>query len=139
MNPVAITLLLAAALAAFCALAWRKLAIVVKLAPEVRWDHPPRAILAELTCDAPLEFPLRREKAMCCGAGGARMWMDEKIGRRINLVRFEQALPQQPRVIATACPYCATMMSDAVKAQTCESDIETRDIVELVASALAES
>jgi len=98
----------------------------------------PRAILAKLTRDAPLEFELRREKAMCCGAGGARMWMDEKIGRRINLVRFEQALPQRPRVIATACPYCATMMSDAVKAQTCESDIETRDIVELVASALAE-
>jgi Fe-S oxidoreductase len=40
-----------------------------------------RAILAELTSDAPLEFQLRREKAMCCGAGGARMWMDEKIGR----------------------------------------------------------
>jgi Fe-S oxidoreductase len=41
----------------------------------------PRAILAEITSDAPLEFQLRREKAMCCGAGGARMWMDEKIGR----------------------------------------------------------
>ena len=98
----------------------------------------PRAILAQLTRDAPLEFALRREKAMCCGAGGARMWMDEKIGRRINITRFEQALPQQPRVIATACPYCATMMSDAAKAQTSESDIETRDIAELVADALME-
>ena len=98
----------------------------------------PRAILAQLTRDAPLEFALRREKAMCCGAGGARMWMEEKIGRRINIARFEQALPQQPRVIATACPYCATMMSDAAKAQTRESDIETRDIAELVADALTE-
>ena len=75
----------------------------------------PRAIIAQLTRDAPLEFELRREKAMCCGAGGARMWMEENIGRRINVTRVEQALPQQPRVIATACPYCATMMSDGVE------------------------
>jgi len=96
----------------------------------------PRAILARLTRDAPLEFPLRREKAMCCGAGGARMWMEEKIGRRINIARFEQALPQAPRVIATACPYCATMMSDAAKAHVGEAEIATRDIAELVDEAL---
>jgi len=99
----------------------------------------PRAILAQLTRDAPLEFPLRREKAMCCGAGGARMWMEEKIGRRINIVRFEQALPQEPRVIATACPYCATMMSDAAKALPGEAEIATRDIGELVADALEDA
>ena len=99
----------------------------------------PRAILAQLTRDAPLEFPLRREKAMCCGAGGARMWMEEKIGRRINVVRFEQALPQEPRVIATACPYCATMMSDAAKALPGEAEIATRDIGELVADALEDA
>ena len=75
----------------------------------------PRAILARLTRDAPLEFELRREKAMCCGAGGGRMWMEEKIGTRINVTRVEQALPQQPKVIATACPYCATMMLDGLK------------------------
>jgi Fe-S oxidoreductase len=98
----------------------------------------PRAIIAQLTRDAPLEFALRREKAMCCGAGGARMWMEEKIGRRINIARFEQALPQQPQVIATACPYCATMMSDGAKALERESEIATRDIAELVADALAE-
>jgi len=73
---------------------------------------------------------------MCCGAGGARMWMEEKIGRRINIARFEQALPQAPRVIATACPYCATMMSDAAKAHVGEAEIATRDIAELVADAL---
>jgi Fe-S oxidoreductase len=99
----------------------------------------PRAILAQLTRDMPLEFPLRREKAMCCGAGGARMWMEEKIGRRINIVRFEQALPQAPQVIATACPYCATMMSDAAKAHAGEPAIATRDIAELVAEALTGS
>ena len=99
----------------------------------------PRAILAELTRDAPLEFPLKREKAMCCGAGGARMWMEENIGRRINITRVEQALPQRPLVIATACPYCATMMSDGTKALERESEIATRDIAELVADALAEN
>ena len=99
----------------------------------------PRAILAQLTRDAPLEFALRREKAMCCGAGGARMWMEEKIGRRINIARFEQALPQRPRVIATACPYCATMMSDAAKARLGEAEIATRDIAELVADALEDA
>jgi Fe-S oxidoreductase len=99
----------------------------------------PRAILARLTKDAPLEFDLRREKAMCCGAGGARMWMDEKIGRRINVTRVEQALPHEPQVIATACPYCATMMSDGTKALGRESEIATRDIAELVADALTES
>src|SRR5208282_2467461 len=96
----------------------------------------PRTILARLTRDAPLEFDLRREKAMCCGAGGARMWMDEKIGRRINIARVEQALPQQPSVIATACPYCATMMLDGTKALGREEAVATRDIAELVADAL---
>jgi len=98
----------------------------------------PRAILDALTRDHLLEFPLHREKSMCCGAGGGRMWMEEKIGRRINVVRVEQALPQHPRVIATACPYCATMMTDGVKALGGDSGIATRDIAELVAEALVE-
>jgi len=96
----------------------------------------PRAILARLTSDTPLEFELRRNKAMCCGAGGARMWMDENIGRRINIARVEQALPQQPLVIATACPYCATMMLDGTKALGRNEEVATRDIAELVAEAL---
>jgi Fe-S oxidoreductase len=96
----------------------------------------PRAIIAHLSRDTPLEFELSRKKAMCCGAGGARMWMEENIGRRINIARVEQALPHQPQVIATACPYCATMVTDGTKALQCESEIATRDIAELVADAL---
>ena len=96
----------------------------------------PRAILARLTTDTPLEFDLRREKAMCCGAGGARMWMEETIGRRIYVTRVEQALPQQPKVIASACPYCATMMLDGVKQLDRDNEIAVRDIAELVADAL---
>ena len=74
---------------------------------------------------------------MCCGAGGARMWMEETVGRRINVVRVEQALPQHPRVIATGCPYCLTMMEDGVKTLGRDADIAVRDIAELVADAFA--
>ncbi|MEO8304733.1 MAG: (Fe-S)-binding protein [Betaproteobacteria bacterium] len=96
----------------------------------------PRAILRHLTRDQPLEFALNRERSMCCGAGGGRMWMEEKIGTRINIARVEQALPQSPKVIATACPYCAVMLSDGTKALERDASIETRDIAELVAAAM---
>jgi len=96
----------------------------------------PRAILRSLVRDAPLEFAMSREKAMCCGAGGARMWMEETIGKRINIARVEQALPLAPRVIATACPYCNVMVSDGTKALPQAETIDTRDIAELVDEAL---
>ena len=95
----------------------------------------PRAILRRLSRDTPLEFALSREKSMCCGAGGGRMWIDEKVGTRINVARFEQAIPHDPAVVATACPYCAVMMADA--ASTLGTAIATKDIAELVADALA--
>jgi Fe-S oxidoreductase len=98
----------------------------------------PRAIVRQLTKDAPLEFELNREKAMCCGAGGARMWMEEKIGTRINVMRVEQALPQRPGIIATGCPYCAIMMGDGVAAMDKDQEIATRDIAELVAAAMVD-
>jgi Fe-S oxidoreductase len=97
----------------------------------------PREILGRVSSDRPLEFPLNREKAMCCGAGGARMWLEERIGERINVVRVRQALPQAPKVIATACPYCAVMISDGVSALEQVDEIAVRDLAELVAAALA--
>lgn len=96
----------------------------------------PRAILRRLTRDAPLEFPLNRQKAMCCGAGGGRMWMEEHIGTRINVTRVEQALPQDPGVIATACPYCAVMIGDGLKAKDLHERTGSQDVAELVAAAL---
>jgi Fe-S oxidoreductase len=96
----------------------------------------PRAVLRQVAKDAPLEFALNREKAMCCGAGGARMWMEERIGKRVNIARVEQALPRSPRIVATACPYCAIMMADGVSAVGKLDEIATRDIAELVAEAL---
>jgi Fe-S oxidoreductase len=73
---------------------------------------------------------------MCCGAGGGRMWMEETIGTRINVLRAEQALDRRPRVIATACPYCAVMIDDGLKALNREAEIVNKDIAELVAESL---
>jgi Fe-S oxidoreductase len=96
----------------------------------------PRAIIRQVARDAPLEFALAREKSMCCGAGGGRMWLEEKIGTRINIARVEQALPQTPQVIATACPYCAVMMYDGISALGKTDAIAVRDIAELVVEAM---
>ena len=94
----------------------------------------PRNVLAKLSSDTPREMTLSREKAMCCGAGGGRMWMEETIGKRINILRVEQALEQQPQTIATACPYCAVMVGDGLGALN--STVASKDIAELVAEAL---
>ena len=95
-----------------------------------------REVLAAVTKDALLEFPLHKAKAMCCGAGGGRMWMEEHIGTRINVTRVQQALPLEPKVIATACPYCAVMLGDGLKATDAAERIVTKDVAELVARAL---
>ena len=96
----------------------------------------PRAIIAQLTRTR-RSSSSSAAKRRCAAAPAAREcgWK-KSIGRRINITRVEQALPQQPQVIATACPYCATMMSDGAKALGREAEIATRDIAELVAEAL---
>jgi Fe-S oxidoreductase len=77
-----------------------------------------------------------RENAMCCGAGGGLMWMEDRAGSRINVARTEQALAVNPTVISSACPYCLTMMSDGTKAKEVEDQVHTYDIVELVEQAI---
>jgi Fe-S oxidoreductase len=96
----------------------------------------PRRVLAAVSTDTPPEFAMARDKAMCCGAGGGRMWMEEHTGKRINVLRAEQALERVPRAIATACPYCAIMLRDGVAQLGRGEEIPTRDIAELVAEAL---
>jgi Fe-S oxidoreductase len=92
-------------------------------------------VLQAISKDAPLEFELSRDKAMCCGAGGGRMWLEETIGTRINVLRAEQALERQPVAVATACPYCAVMLGDGLAQK--DDRVAARDIAELVADALA--
>jgi len=95
----------------------------------------PRRVLQAISKDAPLEFELARDKAMCCGAGGGRMWLEETIGTRINVLRAEQALARQPATVATACPYCAVMVGDGLAQK--DDRVPARDLAELVADALA--
>ncbi|MFN7394964.1 MAG: heterodisulfide reductase-related iron-sulfur binding cluster, partial [bacterium] len=95
-----------------------------------------RAVVALATGAPPLEAALHGPMAMCCGAGGGRMWREETIGWRINVLRAEQLLEGSPAVVATACPYCALMIDDGLKALGRDSQVVTRDIAELVAEAL---
>ena len=94
----------------------------------------PRRVLQAVSKDAPLEFGLARDHAMCCGAGGGRMWLEETIGTRINELRAQQAMERAPATVATACPYCAVMVGDGL-AQV-NDKVPARDIAELVAEAL---
>jgi Fe-S oxidoreductase len=95
----------------------------------------PRRVLAAVSRDAPLEPALARDRAMCCGAGGGRMWLEETIGTRINALRAEQMLAAAPNAVVTACPYCAVMLGDGLAAKT--DRVPARDLAELVAEALA--
>ena len=82
-----------------------------------------------------VEMPRSKDKGLCCGAGGGRMWMEETVGTRINVERAGEALATQADEIAVACPFCMTMMADGVKAQGAE--VPVRDIAEVVADRLA--
>ncbi|MBM7645397.1 Fe-S oxidoreductase [Scopulibacillus daqui] len=93
---------------------------------------PPREILKAIPGVELAEMKRNHDTAMCCGAGGGMMWMEERTGNRVNIARTEQALEVKPTVISSACPYCLTMMSDGTKAKEVEDQVGTYDIVELV-------
>ena len=95
---------------------------------------PPREILNAIPGVKVVEMKRNREDSMCCGAGGGLMWMEEKVGKRINVARTEQALAVSPTVISTACPYCLTMITDGTKEK--EVNVKTLDVVEIVEKAL---
>ncbi|WP_240519563.1 heterodisulfide reductase-related iron-sulfur binding cluster [Amycolatopsis antarctica] len=76
------------------------------------------------------EMPRHGDKSMCCGAGGARMWMEEKIGKRINVERVDEALGTAPSKIATGCPFCRVMLTDGVTAR--QNDGKAGENVEVV-------
>jgi Fe-S oxidoreductase len=77
-----------------------------------------------------------REKSFCCGAGGARMWMEESLGKRVNLERTDGALGTGADVVSTACPYCLIMLDDAVKARSREDDVRVLDLSQVVEASL---
>jgi len=91
---------------------------------------PPREILAAVPGVEAVEMHRCKERGFCCGAGGARMWMEERIGKRINTERIDEALALNPDTISTACPYCLVMLGDAVAAK--KSSGEAADTLEVV-------
>ncbi|MGG1397011.1 4Fe-4S dicluster domain-containing protein [Bacillus salipaludis] len=97
---------------------------------------PPREILKTIPGVKLMEMERNREKAMCCGAGGGLMWMEEETGNRINVARTEQALETNSTVISSACPYCLTMISDGTKAKEVEEKVSTYDVAELLEKAV---
>jgi Fe-S oxidoreductase len=75
---------------------------------------PPRDVLGSIPALRSQEMHRCKDRGFCCGAGGARFWMEEKIGKRINSERTDEALGLDPDLISTACPFCMVMLSDAV-------------------------
>ncbi|MDR7317267.1 (Fe-S)-binding protein [Brevibacillus nitrificans] len=96
----------------------------------------PRQILASVPGVSILEMKRNRQDAMCCGAGGGMMWMEETQGKRVNVERTEQALQLSPTTIGSNCPYCLTMLGDGIKAKEAEEQVKALDIAEIVEKSL---
>jgi Fe-S oxidoreductase len=98
---------------------------------------PPRAIMDAVPGVQAEEMHRCKNRGFCCGAGGARMWMEERIGKRINTERIDEALALNPDTISTACPYCLVMLGDAVAAKKSSGDapdtLEVVDVAQLLA------
>ncbi|MEK6838693.1 MAG: (Fe-S)-binding protein, partial [Candidatus Thermoplasmatota archaeon] len=95
----------------------------------------PRDVLMRIPGVRTVEMSKSRDKGFCCGAGGARMWMEERIGEKVNHRRLSHVEATGANVVATACPYCLIMFDDAAKTKNRE-DIQRYDIAELVEKAL---
>ena len=95
----------------------------------------PRAVLAAVPGLSLKEMDWSGEAAMCCGAGGGRFWLEEKIGKRINHERFEQATATGAQAVAVACPFCNVMLNNAA-GETGHEGFATHDVLELAAKAL---
>ncbi len=79
-----------------------------------------------------VEMKSNHDKSMCCGAGGGRMWMEETIGKRVNVTRTEQALETGATVIAASCPFCMTMIGDGLKSKDQQDRVKIMDLAELM-------
>ena len=90
---------------------------------------PPRELLEASGCDVE-EMPRNQERSFCCGGGGGRMWMEEKIGTRINLNRVDEAIDTGAKEVAVACPFCRVMIGDGMVAR--ESDVEVLDVAQVL-------
>jgi Fe-S oxidoreductase len=82
-----------------------------------------------------------KDRGFCCGAGGARFWMEEKIGKRINVERTDEALGLDPDLIGTSCPFCMVMLSDAVAAKqsegTAKEHVKVLDVAQILQQSMS--
>jgi Fe-S oxidoreductase/nitrate reductase gamma subunit len=92
----------------------------------------PRKVIGALGGIEVVEMPRNGTRGFCCGAGGARMWMEENIGKKVNTERSEEALATGASRIAVACPFCYVMMDDGVKEKGKEEDVKVQDIAEIL-------
>jgi Fe-S oxidoreductase len=100
-----------------------------------RTVEPPREILARIGART-VEMERSREHGFCCGAGGGRIFLEEKIGVRVNVERTSQAMATGAKTVAVGCPFCMTMITDGTKAKNVEEDLRVADLAELVAERL---
>jgi Fe-S oxidoreductase len=91
--------------------------------------EPPRELLESAGVEVS-EMPRNQERSFCCGAGGGRMWMEEKIGTRINLNRVDEAIATGAQEVAVACPFCRVMVSDGMVAR--DSSVEVLDVAQIM-------
>jgi Fe-S oxidoreductase len=94
----------------------------------------PRDVLDGVPGLRQVEMPRHRERGFCCGAGGARMWMEERLGKRVNQERTDEAASTGADILGVACPFCLVMLDDGVKAQ--RSDMRVLDIAQVVAESV---
>ncbi|MCX7878247.1 MAG: heterodisulfide reductase-related iron-sulfur binding cluster [Ignavibacteria bacterium] len=92
----------------------------------------PRNIIKKVSRNNIAEMKRSKDKGFCCGAGGGRMWMEEKTGKKVNTERTEEALELKPDVISTACPFCMTMLTDGVKEKGKSDEVKVKDIAEIL-------
>lgn len=104
-----------------------------------RWNsvyEQPRSVLSSVPGVKLHEMKSNHDQSLCCGAGGGRMWMEETIGKRVNVARTEQALETGAKVIASSCPFCMTMLNDGVKVKEKQDAVRVMDIAEVVEQSL---
>lgn len=100
--------------------------------------EPPRRVVSNLVSGSCHEMKNSREHSLCCGGGGGLMWLEEKPGLRVNHLRADEIINTGSRLLVTSCPYCLTMLQDGLRDKGKE-EIVVKDVVELVAEALAEN
>ena len=100
---------------------------------------PPRELIGALPGVELREMPRSGETSFCCGAGGARMWMEEKLGTRININRTDEAIATGAERIAIGCPFCRVMISDGLTSKQAEGvgeDVEVVDVAQMLLAAV---